>query len=226
MNDGAKKTHSLKPKTLLLLQQLDELATILAVSSHSCKFIGLSYGMIGIAVFFFHYARYKDNMLFANYALKLIEKAQENIHNDSPLNYAEGLTGIGTGIEYIAQQGFLDIDTDDILYDFDKKIAEMTPKHKLYLSFQVLVDMKRYFSVRLENPKTKSTVFLYKSINEISAIMELHERVGVTFEERPNSNKLSQDNPDNLGIEGLAGKGLALLEKLNPKHDTWLSLKK
>ena len=226
MDEDSLKTQSLKPKALLLLQQLDEIAAILAVSSHTCKYMGLSYGKIGIAVFFFHYARYKGNMLFASYALKLIKMVKENMHTGSLLNYEEGLTGIGTGIEYVAQQGFLDIDTDVILSDFDKKFAEIILKHKLYLSFQVLEDMKRYYSARLENPQTKSRVFLYKSINEISAIMELHERVGVTFEEIPKNNKLSQDNPENLGIEGLAGKGFALLEKLNPKHDTWLFLKK
>ena len=209
----------------MIPQQLDELATVLSASNSTCKYNGLAYGKMGIAVFFFHYARYKDNMLFADNALKLIEEIQEIIHVDSPLSYMEGLTGIGTGIEYIAQQGFLDIDTDDILDEFDQMFAEKIHSRKLYLSYQALLDMKRYFSVRLANSKTKLKDFLNKTMNDILFIMELHEHVFVTFEEMPQKNRLPADDPDNLGLAGLAGKGLALLAKLNPEHDTWLFLK-
>ena len=205
----------------MIPQQLNKLATMLAASGSTCKYNGLAYGKMGIAIFFFHYARYKDNMLFTDNALKLIEEIQAAIYVNSPLSYMEGLTGIGTGIEYIAQRGFLDIDTDDILDDFDKMFAEKIHRNRLYLSYPVLIDMKRYFSARLENPETKSKDFLNRTMNDLLFIMELHERVFVTFEEMPQKNRLTADNPDNLGLEGLAGKGLALLAKLNPEHETW-----
>ena len=80
--------------------------------------------------FFFHYAYYAKIELFEDYAVEIIEQIQKTIHQDSPVDYGRGLAGIGVGIEYLAQNKFLDINTNEILEDFDSKIAcEIAYKH-------------------------------------------------------------------------------------------------
>jgi hypothetical protein len=83
---------------------------------------GLWYGRTGVAVFFFHYAQYTGNELFEDYAAEIINNIQDAIHKDSPIDYDRGLTGIGAGIEYLAQNGYLDIGSDNVLEDFDNRL--------------------------------------------------------------------------------------------------------
>jgi len=223
MNDSAINIVCLKEDTLIL-HQLENLADLLTVSGHTCHFPGLSYGKMGIVIFLFHYARQSQNISFENEAEALIDEIQAAIQIDYSIGYADGLTGIGTGIEYLAQHGFLSIETDEILEDFDTLFAEQIHKNKLYLSYQDLSDLKRFFEARLENPQTEKRSFLNQTMTDILTLLELHDRVAATFEET-HSWKLPPDDPTNLGLEGQAGKGLVLLSKLDSQHHSWLKLR-
>ena len=123
MNDESIKAHD-----SLILQHLENLASMLAVSGYTCYYSGLSYGKMGVVVFLFHYARQTRNTFFKKAAEKLIDEIQVALHFDFSVSYANGLTGIGTAIEYLAQHGFVAIETDDILDDFDQMFAEMIHK--------------------------------------------------------------------------------------------------
>ena len=205
------------------LQQLEDLAAMFAASGHACEYNGLSYGKMGMVIFLFHYARQIRDASFEEAAEALIGEIQAAVHSDFPLNFAYGLTGIGTGIEYLAQQHFLDIDTDDLLDEFDRMFAGQIHTQKLYLSSQDLTDMKRFFLARLENPQTGKRDFLTDTINDIVALQELHDRVSppAAYRIRMPASELSA----NWGIEGQAGAGLSLLSAINPQHNSWLQLK-
>ena len=56
---------------------------------------------MGIAIFFFHYAQYTNNMLFADYAMDLIDQILNQLHVNSPANYKKGIAGIGVGLDYM-----------------------------------------------------------------------------------------------------------------------------
>jgi len=223
MNELQIHTNCLKEETLIL-QQLEDLATLLTAAGHSCNFSGISYGKMGIVIFLFHYSRQTQNISFENTAEELINEIQTAIHIDFPISYTDGLTGIGTGIEYLAQHNFLAINTDEFLDDFDTTFAGQIHNRKLYLSYQDLTDMKRFFEARLENPQTKKREFLNQTMADILTLLELHDRVSVTFEEAYVW-KLSPDDTANLGLEGQAGKGLTLLSKLDSQHNSWLKLR-
>ena len=203
---------------------LDELVTMITTSYHTGKTLGLSYGMMGLVVFLFHYVRQTQEISFLKIVEELIDDIQSSLNIDVPLNYANGLTGIGTGIEYLVQQGFFDIDTDEILDEFDNMFIDQINNRKLYLSLQDLVDLKRFFSARLENPKTNKRDFLNQTMREIITLIDLHERISVTFEDKKEWKSLP-DNFENWGLEGYAGKGLALLSAIDPQHNSWLKLK-
>jgi hypothetical protein len=76
----------------------------------------------GIVVFFFHYAQFTGNELFADYAIYLIGKMLDQIHVNSPADYEKGIAGIGAGIDYLIRNKFL-ITEDDICEDFDYRMV-------------------------------------------------------------------------------------------------------
>jgi len=206
-----------------ILQQLKESADFLAVSGHTCRSPGLSDGKMGTVIFLYHYARQSKDASYEKTAESLIDEIRTVLHANSPLSYAYGLTGIGAGIEYLAQQGFANLDTDDMLEDFDRIFAEQIHQRKLYLSYQNIKDMKRYFLARSENPQTKKRDFLAKAVSDMIALLALHDRVRDDSEESF-TGKTFHDSSVNPGLDGLAGKGLALLSELNPQHTTLLFL--
>jgi len=204
--------------------QLEILVDRIAFSGHKCKSLGLSFGKMGIVIFLFHYARQIKDVSFENAAVKFINEIMSDIHFSIPLNYAHGLSGIGTGIEYLAQHDFLEIDTDETLTGFDRLFVEQIQKRKLYLSAQYLMDLKRFFTARLENSQTKKRDFLNKAKIDILSLLELHHNVSFILEDTTIQNPFP-DDAENFGLEGLSGKGLLLLTTLNPQHNTWLKLR-
>jgi hypothetical protein len=67
----------------------------------------LVHGKMGIDVFFFYYAQYADNMLFADYAMDLTGGMLNQIHVNSPADYEKGIASIGVGIDYLIRNHFL-----------------------------------------------------------------------------------------------------------------------
>lgn len=109
-------------KTDITDRQLRTIADMLVINGSLLGSSGLWYGKMGAAIFFFHYARYAGNELFEDYAVEIIQAIQAEIHKDSATDYDCGLAGIGAGIEYLSQNGFLAINTNEILADFDRRI--------------------------------------------------------------------------------------------------------
>ena len=118
-----------------LEQELRQLVGLLLLNGTLTNCQGLVHGKIGIAIFFFHYARYSGNMLFADYAMDLIGKTLEQIHAMSRADYEKGIAGIGVGIDYMIRQDFLDPD-GEIFEDFDERMYRAVMHEPcLYLGF-------------------------------------------------------------------------------------------
>ncbi|MDR1644206.1 MAG: hypothetical protein LBS05_00050 [Tannerellaceae bacterium] len=60
----------------IIKQHLSQMADMLLLNGTLTECPGLVHGKTGIAVFFFHYAQYTNNMLFADYAFDLIGEIQ------------------------------------------------------------------------------------------------------------------------------------------------------
>ena len=224
ISNDASTIHSDGNGEAAIRRRLEEIVNRIIISGHTCESDGLSYGKMGIVIFLFHYARYSRDNSFENNAMELIEEIQASLQIDDFLDHAFGLSGIGSGIEYLAQHGFIDPETDELLEEFDNLFAEQVEKRKLYLSAQDLTDLKRYFTARLENPQTKRRDFLLQTMEAVSAIQELHNKVFVELEDTL-PRKFRSDDPVIWGLEGLAGKGLSLLSALDPQHNAWVKLK-
>lgn len=140
-----------------LEQELRQLVGLLLLNGTLTNCQGLVHGKIGIAIFFFHYARYSGNMLFADYAMDLIGKTLEQIHAMSRADYEKGIAGIGVGIDYMIRQDFLDPD-GEIFEDFDERMYRAVMHEPcLYLGFyDGLCGYGKYWIVRSIDPSASA----------------------------------------------------------------------
>ena len=56
---------------------LQQISDMLVLNGTLTECPGLVHGKMGIAIFFFHYARFTNNMLFADYAMDILGAIQE-----------------------------------------------------------------------------------------------------------------------------------------------------
>ena len=203
---------------------------------------GLIDGKMGVAVFFFHYAEYKKEEKYKDYAISLIDDVQNQISSNTAINYVSGLTGIGTAIEYIAQQGLMDINTGKVLSDFDKILKALLTERILYLSVNDIIDIGKYFQFRFSykevSPKIK------KIMEQLAYILSLHVTIRpkystravnwlTAFSKKYNSDTITkllekfsdvslEELPDNdLYLRMNAFVGLDFLAQLNERHFSW-----
>lgn len=85
---------------------------------------GLLSGKMGLIMYLFHYSKYSDNKLYADFAELLIDDIFEDIHDKMSFTLDKGLSGIGWGIEYILKNNFVEGDSIEILEDIDKQIMK------------------------------------------------------------------------------------------------------
>jgi hypothetical protein len=111
-------------KKQLIDSRLQRIANVLLLNGSFTDNLGLLNGKMGIAIFFFHYARYTGNKIYEDYAGELIDEIYEEINLSTPAGFANGLTGIGWGIEYLVQNGFVEADTDEALEEIDNRIYQ------------------------------------------------------------------------------------------------------
>ena len=115
--------------------------------------LGLMHGKMGISICFFHLARQTGNQIYEDYAGELIDEIYEEITANTPVDFENGLAGIGWGIEYLVQNGFIEADTDEVLEEFDNRIFKEliynTPQNIGLLIG--LIGIGAYFLKRIKN---------------------------------------------------------------------------
>jgi len=87
-------------RSKIIKHDLEQIADMLLINGTLTECPGLIHGKMGIAVFFFYYAKYTDDMLFADYAMNLIGETLNQIHVNSSADYEKGIAGIGVGIDF------------------------------------------------------------------------------------------------------------------------------
>lgn len=150
-------------------QDLCDIADMLLLNGTLTKCPGLVHGKMGIAIFFFHYARYTGNTLFTDYVLDLIQEIQDQIHNNSPADYKRGIAGIGVGIDYLIRNELLDPE-DDVFEDLDQRMYRAV-MYDPWLDFSLydgLVGYGQYWIMRLcRNPECKQAKVCLMRIMEL-----------------------------------------------------------
>ncbi len=117
---------------------------------------GLS-GLTGVALFFVHYYRLTEKRFFLDYALNIVDRIIENTESiTDDFTLQSGLPGFSWFIEYLAQQGLIENNTDDILSDINSHYIQYyqhslqtNPGDEDYLGIAV------HFLMRTYNPHFK-----------------------------------------------------------------------
>ena len=105
----------------------------------NCSFLdnlGLFHGRMGIVLFLSYCAHKLHNKQHEELSGYLLDDIYEKLHREIPINLEDGLCGIGWGVEYLVQHGFMEGNTDEILSDIDKKVMEIDLLHLNDLSFR------------------------------------------------------------------------------------------
>lgn len=92
------------------------------------KEVGLFHGKMGIVLFLSHYFKYNGDQVYEDIANELMEELCEEIHCESPIGFASGLSGIGWGIEYLLQNNFFEGDSLELCEEIDEKIIAIDPR--------------------------------------------------------------------------------------------------
>jgi hypothetical protein len=132
--------------------RLQRIANALLLNASFIDNLGLLNGKMGIAIFFYHCARYTGNQIYEHYAGELIDEIYNEINRNTPVDFANGLIGIGWGIEYLVQKGFVEADTDEALKDIDNAIIGATMQAPISIHDQTsLFGFGFYYLARLKN---------------------------------------------------------------------------
>jgi hypothetical protein len=78
---------------------LRKISDVLLINGGFLSNPGLYDGEMGLVLFFARYVHYTKNELYSDYAYGLIEKIRKRIDKNTPINYRQGLAGIGSTIE-------------------------------------------------------------------------------------------------------------------------------
>lgn len=134
---------------------LNRLIPHLILNYHFVLNAGLLNGKMGGVVFFGQYARYTGKSYFRAYAEELLDEVFDMVHENVPIDFVNGLCGIGWGIEYLLCHSLMDGDADEVLEDIDKKIVERDPLYVRDLSLHTGVQgILMYVVARLSHVRT------------------------------------------------------------------------
>lgn len=133
-------------------RDLQQIVDMLLLNGTLTESPGLVHGKMGISIFFFHYAQFSSNDLFADYAMDVISEMLDQIHVNSSADYENGIAGIGIGIDYLIQNNFLNVETD-IYEDFDDRMlrAVINDSYLNFSQYSGLIGCGRYWMIRLYN---------------------------------------------------------------------------
>lgn len=87
--------------------------------------IGLLDGKMGIALVLAHYARCSRKKKLEHAADFLVENVMNQLTTTVSIDFANGLSGIGWGIEYLIQNNYMKGCGADILQDLDERIMQV-----------------------------------------------------------------------------------------------------
>lgn len=115
---------------------LENIAGLVIEKRQSASGLSILHGKMGLVLFLFHYAQYTKSDQYQTYANELLEEVYEQINLELPVNFQSGYCGIGWGIQYLFQQGFLSGSASEELADVDQFIMERDPSRINDLSLE------------------------------------------------------------------------------------------
>lgn len=98
---------------------LHDIANHLLLNAGNMANNGLLHGKMGPVLFFHLYGRYTGKHFYSDYADLLLEEVLQGLDESMNISLENGLAGIGWGIEFLAQNDFIEGDTGEMLQDLN-----------------------------------------------------------------------------------------------------------
>lgn len=175
------------------ISKYQNLITSLLLNAHFTQNIGLMHGKTGHAVLFYHLTRQTENSAFETFAEELIDDIIPVLSTHLPVDFENGLAGIGWGIEYLIQNHFLEADPDEVLEDFDKQIflkfMESTPTNIGLLDG--VIGTGHYFLMRVRGAKQKQKTVIAET-NRI-ALQQICDHLNLMLSQPANLLNLTKE---------------------------------
>jgi len=112
---------------------------------------GLFNGKTGISILLFYYAGYTQDDELRDYAKYLINETCDNLAGTAYIDFADGLMGLGWGVNRLIAQKYVDGDSDEILADIDKLLWNET--ESITVESHLMADAGLYMLARKSTGK-------------------------------------------------------------------------
>jgi hypothetical protein len=142
-------------KQRIVEERLEAISQLLLSALNSTSSIGLSQGRVGISLFFFEYYRLTGKRKYYDIGLAVFESIYLSINQIADnIYFPDGLSGISWAVEYLAQNGFIEPETDEIL---DEICFALNTNNPLDLSLQEtyptqILGYGMHYLSRMRNP--------------------------------------------------------------------------
>lgn len=151
----------------ILLDKLEKISAILSENYTNNQHVGVLSGISGIALFQFYYAKFTENDAHADVGVDMISTVIEKINEGYSFpTFCTGIAGAGWTIELLDDEGFIDVDSDELLADLDEylssAILQMGEKDKFYDFLHGTIGIGFYFFKRYQNTKSETLKANYK----------------------------------------------------------------
>lgn len=142
-----------------MLEKEEIIGALIQFEDSRCDNYSLYNGKTGLSITYYLLSTAFNDSYFATKGTRLINEVAENLHSILDVSFENGLTGIGWAIEWIGQNKFIEMNTEEILEDMDDELY----KNVIYNQSSQLshangyIGQAQYFYKRLiaKNPNVK-----------------------------------------------------------------------
>jgi len=119
------------------------------IDSFSLKSPGLLNGRMGYTIVFYLWGREKNKPIYEEFGERLLDTVIQGLTTQLPINFSNGLCGIGWGLEFLFYHRFVEFSSNDIFEELDQRIIQLVYL-KQNLNFQTeLVGILHYVLARI-----------------------------------------------------------------------------
>ena len=143
----------------------DRILHILLLNSNFLSDFGLFTGKTGLAITFAHLHRQTLNSAYDDCLGELLDDIMRKTYKGLNIDFASGFTGIGWGLEYLLQNGFVEGNGIDTCKELDLKIMERDPRRITDLSLDTgLEGLLHYVLAHLHGAASKRDILPFDEI--------------------------------------------------------------
>ncbi|KAA2218523.1 lanthionine synthetase C family protein [Maribacter flavus] len=160
-----------------LQKHLSEISLIIEREYKSMQDVGILGGISGCALFQFYYAKFLDSDYHSNLGIDIVAYCIDKINDGYSFpSYCSGIAGLGWAIQHLQNEGFVELDSDDLLSQFDGFLFERMKFDLMQHDLDFLHGaigygyffLKRFLSTKSDNLKVRYQDYLKELVNELN----------------------------------------------------------